>query len=352
MSEMPVMGELSVIGAPLVKRMALFSMGLLIALQSLAGAQELAKAWELLDEGERDRAKEIAATVLASPRNEKVRGEALLVEALCQENGQSAVGQLNRFVTQFPGHPLRWRAEIELGLHYYALGTYRGAAKHFDNARNLKPAKREQARAVYWMGLALEGAGDVAKAKQQFEAIKVDDAGTGLGELATLGLGDCLRAQGNYSAALSEYMRVVTNYGRSNWLPCALYGAGVCLDELGRQSEASEIYARLRREFPGSFEATIVRERTKGPAKEKVTGTEPRSYTIQLGAFSQETNANALVGLLKDEGVAGVRIVQEERGGRVLYIVGLGEFPTKEAAVRRGKELSTRSGLSYSIVAK
>jgi len=338
--------------ALLVRKIALISIGLFLSLQSVAGAQELAKAWELLGKGERERAKEIAASVLASPQNQKAKGEAFLVQALCEENGERARSGLNQFVSLFPGHPLRWRAEMELGLHDYALGTYSGAAKHFEKVKELKPLKREQVRAVYWLGLALEGAGDMARAKQHFEAVKVDDAGTGLAEVAGLGLADCLKAQGDYSTALSEYMGVGTTYGRGNWLPCALYGAGVCLEKLGRESDAKQIYARLRREFPGSFEATIVGEQTKGPTREKVITTEAPSYRVQLGAFSQETNASALVALLKDEGVADAGIVQEERGGRVLYIVGLGGFPSKEAAQRKGKELSARLGLSYSIVAK
>lgn len=348
---MPGLGEFSVIGGFLLKRIVFLSIGLLLVLQSQAGAQELSKAWELLGRGERDKAREEAAA-LAGSENQSVRGEAFLIQALCEENGERARNQLTRFVSSFPHHPLRWRAEMELGLHYYALGTYRGAAKQFQKVRDLKPPKREQVRAIYWLGLALEEAGDVAKARQHFEAVKVDDAGTGLAELATLALGDCLRTQGNYSAALSEYMQVVTTHSNSNWLPCALYGAGICFDKLGRQSEAGEVYARLRREFPGSFEATIVRVRTKGAPGERVVAKEARSYMVQLGAFSQETNANGLVGLLTDEGVADVKIVQEERGGRVLYIVGLGDFSTKEAAGRKGKELSARFGLSYSIVSK
>jgi TolA-binding protein len=346
------LGEFSVMGRLLVKRIALISIGLFLCLESVAGAQELAKAWELLGRGEREQARKIATTVLANPQNQKAKGEAFLVQALCEENGERALSELNQFVSLFPGHPLRWRAEMELGLHYYALGTYRGAVKHFETVRQLKPPKREQVRALYWLGLALEGAGDVAKAKQHFETVKADDAGTGLAEVAGLGLADCLKAQGDYSTALSEYMRVVTTYGRGNWLPCALYGAGVCLEKLGRQSEANQIYARLRREFPGSFEATIVGEQTKGSTRGKAVKTEATSYRVQLGAFSQETNANALVALLKDEGVADAGILREERGGRVLYIVGLGGFPSKEAAQRRGKDLSARLGLSFSIVAE
>ena len=335
-----------------MKRMVLVSMGLLLCLYSAAGAKELAKAWELLAGGERERANGIAAAVLANPQSEKMRGEAFLIQALCEENGDRALSQLNQFVSSFPGHQLRWRAEMELGLHYYALGTYRGAAKHFQKVLDLRPSKRDQVRGAYWLGLALEAAGDEVKAKREFEAVRANDAGTGLVELATLGLGDCLRAQGDYSGAYSEYMRVITNYGRGNWTPCALYGAGSCLEKLGRRNESSQLYSRLAGEFPESFEATLVREKSRAAPKEKPVAAAAKSYTVQLGAFSQQTNANALMGLLKDEGVSDVKLVQEERGGRILFIVGVGEFATKEIAERRGKELSARFGLSYSIVAK
>lgn len=324
----------------------------LILLSSTVGAQELAKAWELLGKGDREEAGAIAGAALANARSQKERGEVVLLQALCEENGRKAVEQLNRFLSGYPGHPLRWRAEMELGLHYYALGTYRGAAKHFENARSLRPPKKEQVRAGYWLGLALEGAGDAGRAGQQFEVVRKDDAGTGLAELASLGLADCLRAQGNFNGALSEYTRFAATYRGSNWLPCALYGAGICLDELGRKADATTYYARLKKDYPGSFEAALVRDRVKVPSTEATRSAGAKNFTLQIGAFSQESNANALVGLLRDEGVVDAKIVQEERGGRKLFIVGLEGFPTREAALKRGKELSTRFGLSYSIVAR
>ncbi|UCF78081.1 MAG: SPOR domain-containing protein [Candidatus Eiseniibacteriota bacterium] len=112
------------------------------------------------------------------------------------------------------------------------------------------------------------------------------------------------------------------------------------------------MYSILAREFPSSFEAAIVREKVTSRRVAEVASPETGGYTVQLGAFSEEANANGLVARLQEQGITDVRIVKKERGGRILYMVHLGEFPTKEAAESKGKELSTRFGLSYGIVPK
>lgn len=325
---------------------------ILLSFCSVTSADELRQAWNLLNAGEREKAKELAAVSLAGGQTEKERGEAFLLLALCEKNGQKAAEYIEQFLTDFSGHYLTWHAEMHLGFYHYALGTYVRAGNHFRRASELKVSNKQQAESLYWLGLSLLGAGDPAKAKQYFELVRKDDSKTGLADEAALGFADCLREEGKYSAALSEYRRIASRYRRSDWLPCALYGAGVCLEKLQKRSEALEVYSQLASEFSASFEAAVVRERVASKRKAEVETAEASVFTVQLGAFSEETNAHSLAARLREKGVTDVRIVKKERGGRILYMVHLGEFSTREAAEREGKELSTRFGLSYGIVPK
>jgi TolA-binding protein len=335
-----------------LKTVAIILMLLLTMTCLTASADELQEAWNLLAKGERGKAKELAAVALAGGRNTKERGEAFLILALCEKNGQRTAGHVEQFLSDFPGHALTWRAETHMGLYYYALGTYGRAGSHFRRASEVKASGREQTQSRYWLGLSLLGAGDPAKAKQHFESVRKDDAGTGLADEAALGFADCLREEGKYSAALSEYRRITSKYRSSDWLSCALYGTGVCLEKLQKKSEALEVYSELARKFPASFEAAIVRERVADTREAEAASTDSRGFAVQLGAFSEEANAHGLIARLREKGVTDVRIVQKERGGRILYVVYFGEFSTREAAEEEAKELSTRFGLSYGIVSR
>lgn len=313
---------------------------------------DTARAWALLQAGRRAEAGTLADRAYARVTSKNEKGEALLIRALSETDGDASAALLKRYLVEHKGHPLEWRAEMELGLHGYALGTYAQASGHFARAVSLKPPKREAVKARYWLGLARLGAGSFAQSRREFEAVKLDDGGTGLSDAASLGAADCLRQEGSYSSALAEYNRLAAKPGGTDWLPQALQGAGLCLEKLKREAEARQVYSRLVREFPSSFEATAARGKLKTAAPAASQKTAAAGYTIQAGAFSQEANARKLVTSLTQKGVTELSVVKEERGGRVLFIVYLGEFPTKEAAQQTSKELSARLGLSCSVVAR
>lgn len=316
-----------------------------------SGAGELARAWELLERGQRSEANELATVAFTRADSKKERGEALLIQALSTIDGDRARSRLASFLREHRGHALEWRAEYELGLHNYALGTYVQAGRHFARVIELKVGAAEEARARYWLGLSLVGAKNFPEARRHLQLLRANDAGTGLAEAASLSYADCLREEGSYASALVEYLRSTTRLGRSDWLPSALYGAGLCYERLNRLDEARDTYSRLASQFPSSFEAAVVRSKLLSTAKPEVERVEVAGYTVQVGAFSQEANANKLVAALREKGVTESRVTRKERGGRVLFIVHLGEFSTREAAVRKGEELSTRFGLSYTVVA-
>ncbi|MBN1503901.1 MAG: tetratricopeptide repeat protein [Candidatus Eisenbacteria bacterium] len=341
-----------------MRKLCIFSAVLFVALSAppavrpSAAETDTARAWALLQEGRRTEADRLAVRAFANAASQREKGEALLLQALCVSDGEAAEAALSRFLSEYAGHPLEWRAEMELGLHDYAVGAYIQAGRHFSRAAGLKAPKREQVKARYWLGLSRMGSGNYTQSRREFEAVRTDDGGTGLSAAASLGVADCMRQEGSYAAALAEYTRLEAGPGGGDWMPQALHGAGVCLEKLKREAEAREVYGRLVREFPSSLEAVAVRSKLRAgvgaaPQKAAVSG-----YTIQAGAFSQEANARKLVGSLTRKGVTGLSVAREERGGRVLFIVYLGEFPTREAAQEKMRELSARLGLSFGVVAR
>ena len=335
-----------------VHAILLFVLASALTAQPARPESDTARAWALLHAGRRAEASTLAGRAYTRAANRNDKGEALLIQALSSVDGDASAALLKRFLAEHKGHPLEWRAEMELGLHGYALGTYGQASAHFSRAVALKPPKREAAKARYWLALARMGSGSFAQSRREFEAVKADDGGSGLSDAASLGAADCLRQEGSYASALAEYNRLTTKPGGSDWLPQALQGAGLCLEKLKREAEAKQVYSRLVREFPSSFEATAARSKLKSAAPAASQKTAAAGYTIQAGAFSQEANARKLVTSLTQKGVTDLSVVKEERGGRVLFIVYLGEFPTKEAAQQTSKELSARLGLSCSVVAR
>ncbi len=335
-----------------LRALLMFMLVSAVTAQPARPESDTAGAWALFHAGRRAEAGELASKAYTKAANKNERGEALLIQALAASDGEVSAALLDKFLSQHKGHPLEWRAEMELGLHGYALGTYAQASRHFGRAVALRPPKREAVKARYWQALSLLGAGSFAQSRKEFESVKADDAGTGLSDAASLGAADCLRQEGGYASALAEYTRLIARPGGSDWLPQALYGAGLCLDKLKRESEARQVYSRLVKEFPSSFEATAARGKLKGAAPAASQKAAAAGYTIQAGAFSQEANAMKLVSSLTQQGVKDLSVVREERGGRVLFIVYLGEFPTREAAQQTSKELSARLGLSCSVVAR
>ncbi|MFH0777250.1 MAG: tetratricopeptide repeat protein [Candidatus Eisenbacteria bacterium] len=314
------------------------------------GAQE--RFWQLLLAGKREEARELAAAKLSGSRSQHESGEALLVMALSEPDGSKACTLLNQFLSDFPGHSLSWLAEMSLGHCSYSAGTYRQAAKYFERVLGRKPPPGEETKARYWVGLSLAAAGDLEKAKEEFASVIAGGGQGGVTDAALLGLADCLRQEGKYQAALTEYTRLTSKYGRGDWVPCALHGAGVCLEKMHRQEEARRLYSRLVTEFPSSFEAALVKDKVKGTAEAKAAPQARGTYSVQVGAFSQEANAAGLAARLRERGVTGVTVAEADRGGRTLYVVLFGDFPTKEAAVGKGNELAARFGLSYSIVSR
>ena len=192
-----------------------------------------------------------------------------------------------------------------------------------------------------------------------------------------------------------EIYRDIAGQAADPLTPLALAQLMRVADALGRSADARAAAAALAREYPQSSEAAAARERLRretpageppprpapagrkdgAPAKTPPpTTAAPRAgtavvpakpappspgvdsttargrFTLQLGAFGDRENARELASRLEAWGLAGVRIEEETRGGRVYFRVRAGDYPDREAATAAGTRLNAEHGVSFRVV--
>jgi cell division protein FtsN len=177
-------------------------------------------------------------------------------------------------------------------------------------------------------------------------------------------------------------------------IPIALAQRFRALDALGRKDEALADARRLVEKYPRSSEAAELRDRLRRQEREQaaqsaadagaspqqkgqgapgqgsrvpvVDAPSPRAsgdasvpektpgenlYSLQLGAFGSESNAQDLARQLEQLKMPDVRIEKEPRGNRVFYRVRCGSYPDPETAEASGQKLA-KAGLRYQVVVR
>ena len=80
-------------------------------------------------------------------------------------------------------------------------------------------------------------------------------------------------------------------------------------------------------------------------SSKKSTGSEPLQYTIQVGAYKTEANANQMVSNLLEKGYR-ARITPDTKNGAPLFKVHVDEFGNKKQALKLTEKLATEENLS------
>lgn len=128
---------------------------------------------------------------------------------------------------------------------------------------------------------------------------------------------------------------------------------------------ASDKYAKiLLRDFPNSQYTNMISPMSKTEVKKEVKETinEERSpvkykteekqpegtFTVQIGAFAEKKNADALKSKLI--GYKSVRVVEQVVRGRIFFVVLVGEFSNKEDAIEYNIKLQKEMNLNKGVV--
>ena len=164
-------------------------------------------------------------------------------------------------------------------------------------------------------------------------------------------------AQGLYRSARERFDQILRNRPLSPFKAKCLYWSGLCCLALGQKDSSSMRFQRLNREFPESeFKDALPKEiatqlpsavaETKEPVKPPSV-----SYSIQIGAFTNQNNALLRKAFFEKEGYS-VLLKSKHRDDEVFYLVWLGTFSTWEEAKSFGEGIKAKYGSGYTLVSE
>lgn len=315
----------------------------------------------------------------------------LLLEIEHGTDAGKVVEAARTLVADYRRHALAGQAAEILGDYHYARGEYKTAAGHYGMAAEMTTKESERNHRLLLRGRSILAAGDPDAAREQFEEI-LRSAPRNVG--AGLGLADAAAMAGDGARAAQLYRAVLAEAPESDEAPMALAQLIRTLDGLDREEEALAAARRLVEDYPRASEAAPARERLRvserqegkdvtggdtapaatgdtdpgateaegeppgtlvdepegGPADDS-TGGATGGYTLQMGAFGSQENAQDFVLKLEGLGLPAVRIEEEARGTRTFYRVRSGDYADRESAEAEGKRLHAAHGLSYQVIA-
>lgn len=241
-------------------RLGVFALGGLILISGCtlfrSRPTTLPPAGKLLEDGEADLLKERyeaareALRKLAErhPDSELVpTARFLLGESYYRERQyDKAIREFEAFMTLYPGHAIA------------DLAQYRLARSHFDQMPTLERDQAVTAKALAEFRRLVK---QYPESRYAPDAIARIEACRGRLAEKELWVADFYLRQGKPEAALQRYDGVLRDYGRTAFVPQALFQKADLLIRLGRTDEAAALLRRLLDEHPGSEWSRRARQR-------------------------------------------------------------------------------------------
>lgn len=216
------------------------------------------------------------------------------------------------------------RRQLAQAQQQYNDGQYTLAVQTLDHFLEQYPRAQEVGQAYYLRGLSNRelGPGKLALAERDFQLASQRGATAELQALAQVALGHIFFERGReaQAQAIAPYQAALENLPAAPPRDVVLYRLAVVLQQQGRWSEANSYLSQCFTHFPNSSVADVARTRFGASA-----------FSIQVGAFSTLTAAQAKVEQLRRHGVT-AEWVGIQRDGRLLYAVRCGSYSDYAAA--------------------
>lgn len=261
-----------------------------------------------------------------------------------------------RFLSLHDHHPKADEVLYDVAQYNFALGYYLTAAKDYQRLIRTYPNSSLVPDALYWLASSKLAIGAADSARFYFHRILEEHGQSLMVPWAQLGLVDAhFIAQGFYQA-LIQCQAFLEYYVDSPLLPIALYRLAEIHEALGERDKAKEVLQRLLQSDPTTFQSEQARRQLTewgwtGHRREPVQETEENTFTVQVGAFSNRVNALNLQAELVKLGYQ-AEVVKKEDSHRVLYLVWVGSYQSREEALREAKTLERQRELPYHIIRK
>lgn len=186
-------------------------------------------------------------------------------------------------------------------------------------------------------GVCLTNLGDYAQARDVFKQATAEAQGALLTELY-IGIADSFFLQEDYDKAIDIYNQLLTKSSAKDYLAMLYYKLGKAHQKKSSWAQSDYYFNLLKRKFPASLEAKLV-------VQTQVGG---NFFTIQVGCFTRQQNAQKLYDDLKVKGYEAY-ITPFESRGQTLYRVRVGEYVSRMAAEFIENQLKTRENLPTHI---
>lgn len=266
------------------------------------------------------------------------RGAALLARTAADPAEASTLW--DEVIALEPSGALAAEAHWQKGLHAYSAGLYVAAAREFlivgrDFAAWSDPGKAFLWKAYSELGAEAPDAAMESLAEAERAAGDPEDQAS-----IEFALANVHFRLGNVSEALRRYQHFERQYRMDGRASAAARRGVECLRLLGREREASVAVARIEREYPDSFEATLARAEIRTLRDREVVWREGRSgmpedggpYEVQVAAMSDPRNAATLRRQILALGIRDIRVEPGEGPTGPVHRVILGPYPDETTA--------------------
>ncbi|MBI3990710.1 MAG: tetratricopeptide repeat protein [Candidatus Omnitrophica bacterium] len=207
-------------------------------------------------------------------------------------------------------------------------GDYSGVIGDLRNLPGGRRSKGEDAL-LYLRGRSYLKLGEFEKARADFGEIISRYRRSEILDRVMLSMADAYFEEGNTQAAMEGYEKVIRDFPPSRILNIALFQLAKCYLHKGKWQNGKDALKELTLTYPSSFE---------GQQANAILKNNEFFFTIQVGSYKYEVNANEAKDALKKKGY-NAYISKGIIEGRELYRVRVGKFDTFNEAQKIQEKL-------------
>jgi len=294
--------------------------------------------------------------------------EMLFMQAFLQPAIDVSIETYELIIDKYPKSAWAAKSYFQLGQSYYLQGEYDKALDHYGKIIVSYPDDETYWPTRYWKCRTLISRGDYQEAMVALRALEKSNF-VGINKDAIMmAMGSCYMGMNDYENAAAAYRSLVEFMPDSRRVPSAYLLLARSLQNLGEPEAARTLYQKVLKSYGDSIEAQQAQQYLSSlstptpkfqpleavkrkPTTPKATKEAPESsyFSIQVGAFSNKSNAENLAKRLRNKGYS-VDIIPPASGKSRLHKVRVGRYKTQEDAVSASKNLGKNEELDTAVV--
>lgn len=210
---------------------------------------------------------------------------------------------------------------------YFLAGDYKSAIQEGERILANPAQPQDLDKLYYILGLSYLKDGNTLRASDIFEIILSEFKDSNFREEAMLGLGDTCLFRGDYAKAKEYYKELLGRNTAAKLQPAVYYRLSQIAAKSGDTQEAKEYIGKLRQDFYYSPESRLSQD--IGMSSDSPSDF---YYTVQVGSFTNKTNAKILTEKLIQKGYSAFIEESSSREAERIYRVRVGKFNRQEQA--------------------